>query len=197
MYQFIETIRIDGGMAGNLFYHNKRMNETRAHYWPGWPLVDLNNVLQLSPEMDGVKCRVVYGEEGVKEVSYTPYAMRMVRSLRLVTADEIDYRFKSTDRVALDLLFDKRGQQDDVLIVKKGRLTDTSIANIALFDGESWYTPKYPLLKGTKRAVLLAEGIIKESEIKREDVASFSSVRLFNALINWGSLELSVKDIYD
>lgn len=197
MCRFIETIRIDHGEAGNLSYHNKRLNDTRAFHWQGCQELDLADFLQLSPEMNEVKCRVVYGKEGVVEVTYAPYVLRPVRSLRLVGADDIDYRFKSTDRESLNRLFAQRGAQDDVLIVKKGVLTDTSIANVALFDGESWYTPRCPLLKGTRRASLLAAGVIKESEIKREDLSSFSSVRLFNAMINWGVIELSVTDIYD
>ena len=59
-----------------------------------------------------------------------------------------------------------RQDKDDILIVKNGLLTDTSIANIALYDGNDWYTPLHPLLKGTKRAELLDKGVLKEKEIK-------------------------------
>lgn len=70
------------------------------------------------------------------------------------------------------------------LIVRRGLLTDTSIANIALFDGKDWFTPKLPLLRGTCRTALIDNGIIKEKDIRPEELSSYSFVRLFNAMIN-------------
>ena len=166
MYQFIETIRIEKGNACNLFYHNRRLNEVRRYFRPECAPLQLEDYLHLSADMNGVKCRVVYTEEGITEVSYSLYEMRLVRSLRMVCSDTIDYSFKSTDRRKLNSLFQIRQDKDDILIVKNGLLTDTSIANIALYDGNDWYTPLHPLLKGTKRAELLDKGVLKEKEIK-------------------------------
>lgn len=180
-----------------MFYHNRRMNETRAHFWSGCNVIRLEDFLVLSPDMQGMKCRVIYDGEGVKDISYSDYTMKPVRSLRLVCSDEVDYTFKSTDREALNRLFAWRGEQDDVLIVKQGLLTDTSIANIALFDGADWYTPKSPLLKGTKRGELIDRGIIKEKEITAAELSSFSFVRLFNAMIGWGVLEIPTESVYN
>ena len=142
-----------------------------------------------------VKARVVYGEKGIEDVSYSPYTVRHVHSLALIQADHIDYTYKSAGREPLNRLFALRGACDDILIVKQGLLTDTSIANIALSDGTHWYTPAHPLLKGTKRAALLEEGILQEKDIRPEDLPSFSTVRLFNAMIDWGELELPVRNI--
>ena len=91
--------------------------------------------------------------------------MRPVHSLQLVYSDDIDYTYKSTDREALNRLFACRGERDDILIVRRGLLTDTSIANIALFDGKDWFTPKLPLLRGTCRTALIDNGIIKRKKI--------------------------------
>ena len=55
--------------------------------------------------------------------------------------DDIDYRYKQADRRVLDEAFALRDTADDVLIVRHGLLTDTSIANIALWDGCEWHTP--------------------------------------------------------
>ena len=167
MYQFIETIRIEKGNACNLFYHNRRLNEVRRYFRPECAPLHLEDYLHLSADMNGVKCRVIYTEEGITEVSYSLYEMRPVRSLRMVCSDTIDYSFKSTDRRKLNSLFQIRQDKDDILIVKNGLLTDTSIANIALYDGNDWYTPLHPLLKGTKRAELLDKGVLKEKEIKK------------------------------
>lgn len=103
---------------------------------------------------------------------------------------DIDYACKSTDRSALNRLFARRGVYDDILIVRRHLLTDTSIANIALFDGSHWHTPQHPLLKGTKRAELLDKGILTEKDIRTEELPAYSTVRLFNAMIDWGEVEL-------
>ena len=196
MCRFIETIRIDHGKACNLSRHNRRLNDTRAHFWPeSTPLQLRDHLSSLSCEAGIVKARVVYGEKGIEDVSYSPYTMRHVHLLALIQADHIDYTYKSTGREPLNRLFALRGACDDILIVKQGLLTDTSIANIALSNGTHWYTPAHPLLKGTKRAALLEEGILQEKDIRPEDLPSFSTVRLFNAMIDWGELELPVRNI--
>ena len=196
MCLFIETIRIDHGKACNLSRHNQRLNDTRAHFWPDSTPLQLRDHLS-SPGCEAgiVKARVVYGEIGIEDVSYSPYTMRHVHSLALMQADTIDYTYKSAGREPLNCLFALRGACDDILIVKQGLLTDTSIANIALSDGAHGYTPARPLLKGTTRAALLEEGIMQEKDIRPEDLPSFSTVRLFNAMIDWGELELPVRNI--
>jgi Aminotransferase class IV. len=65
-----------------------------------------------------------------------------------------------------------------------------------LFDGKDWFTPKLPLLRGTCRTALIDNGIIKEKDIRPEELSSYSFVRLFNAMIKWGALEFSTGTIY-
>ena len=195
MCRFIETIRICNGEACNLSYHDRRLNATRTHFWPASRPMQLADYLQ-SPAVSGiVKARVVYGKNGIEETDYTPYLLRRIQSLALVRCDTADYTYKSARRETLNRLFSERGTCDDILIVKHGLLTDTSIANIALFDGTHWYTPRQPLLKGTKRAFLLDEGILMEKELRCEDLPAFSTIRLFNAMIEWGETELPVQNI--
>lgn len=191
MCPFIETIRVDEGVLLDIDYHNRRMNDTRLVFWPDAKPLDLTSFL-LPPAAAGVmKCRVVYSDV-IEEVSYAPYSMRPVRSLRIVCSDTIDYAYKSTDREALNQLYQQRGAKDDVLIIKNGYLTDTSIANVALFDGTDWFTPEYPLLRGTQRARLLQRGIIREKEIALEELFSFSQMTIFNAMIPFQSLLVDV-----
>ena len=69
----------------------------------------------------------------VEKVEYFPYSIREVKSLQLVNDDTAEYSFKYADRSVLDRNFALRGNADDVVIVRSGMLTDTSIANIALY----------------------------------------------------------------
>lgn len=195
MYPFIETIRIEQGQALNLAHHDRRLNDTRAHFWPGSHTLHLADYLA-PPSGEGIlKARVAYGATGIGPISYTPYTLRPVRSLALVADDNIDYTYKSADRRCLEQLFSQRGACDDILIVRQGLLTDTSIANIALTDGTRWYTPAHPLLPGTRRAALLAQGILHPRMLTPRDLSAFSAIRLFNALIGWGELELPVQAV--
>jgi 4-amino-4-deoxychorismate lyase len=102
-----------------------------------------------------------------------------------VTDDDIDYRFKYADRRRLQSLFARRGDCDDVLIVRNGLLTDTSYCNIVLYDGQDWWTPDTPLLPGTARQRLLDEGLIRERRIRVEDLPRFEHIRLINAMLPW------------
>ena len=193
MCLFIETIRIADGKVYNLDYHIERFDRTRAAFWKGSAPIDLRTLV--SPQsLTGVyKCRVVYGRE-IEEITYVPYQMRDVSSLRLVVADTVDYTYKSTNRENLNTLYAQRKMADDVLIVKDGCLTDTSIANVALYDGKVWCTPSHPLLRGTKRAELLDKKIIVEKDIPQAHLGEYSKIMLFNAMIDWGRIILPVDD---
>lgn len=192
----VETIRIDRGRAENLCRHERRMNLTlRRLYGMDARSADsisasLADRLPLSPDMDNMKCRVVYDSKGICEVTISPYVMRPVHSLRLVCSDDIEYTYKSTDREAINRLFARRGEQDDIIIVKNNLLTDTSIANIALYDGNRWYTPRQPLLCGTRRSLLTDHGMLHEADISPQMLPCFRSIMLFNAMIAWGAQQL-------
>ena len=172
MCRFIETIQVRDGKLQNLAYHNRRMNETRQAVFGMADQLDILDYIGDCPESGFYKCRVVYGRE-VCEVAFSTYTMRTVRSLRLVGSDTIDYRYKSTDRKELEALYALRGNQDDVLIVRNNLLTDTSIANVALEKEGVWYTPRTPLLKGTKRALRLEKGVLTECDIPSDVIYSY------------------------
>ena len=191
MCLFIETIRVEDGQVYNLPYHVERLNRTRAAFWKDASPIDLTGIIS-SQSLSGIwKCRIVYGKE-IEEVTYMPYQMRMVASLRLVTSDKIDYSYKRTNREELNELFGRRWDADDILIVKDGYLTDTSIANIALYDGNSWYTPAHPLLRGTKRAELLDNQLIVEKDISWLQLDDYTHIMLFNAMIDWERIIIPV-----
>ena len=48
---------------------------------------------------------------------------------------------ESSNRKNLEKLFLKKDDADDIIIVKNNFITDTSIANIALYNGGNWHTP--------------------------------------------------------
>lgn len=192
MCPFIESIRIENGVIYNLPYHNERLNRTRNVFWKDCTPINLIDYIRMPHKKGIVKCRIVYEKE-IKEIVYTPYSMREIDTLRIVHSDGINYTYKSTDREELNRLYVGRGDADDVLIVRNELITDTSIANVAFYDGCEWYTPQTPLLKGTQRAFLLDRQIIKEKEITLKQLFTYSRVTLFNAMIEFGQIEFPVK----
>ena len=68
------------------------------------------------------------------------------------------------------------------MIVRKGWITDSYYANVVFFDGKDWWTPERPLLEGTCRARLLANGIIKTTPLQVEDLKNFLGIKLINAM---------------
>lgn len=189
MCRFIETVRIEGRTAWNMPLHDERMNATRRAVWGNMPPLRLEDVIRPALYSSRTRCRIVYGRE-IERVEYFPYRIRPVHSLRLVPCGGVDYSFKYADRTGLDALFLQRGNADDVLIVRNGLLTDTSIANIALWNGSEWHTPAHPLLKGTRREELLRDGVIAEREIAVSALPEYRKICLFNAMLLFGEVEL-------
>lgn len=184
--RFLETIRAEGGRLFHLEYHRRRMERTLAAF--GIPeRFDLESLLQ--PPAEGlIRCRVLYGAEGVA-VTYHPYTPRRFVTLQAVVDDTVDYAFKYADRRRLDVLLEQRGSSEEIVIVKNNRLTDATIANIALFDGSRWLTPKQPLLHGTTRERLLEEGKLEEAEITLDMLPAFERCALLNAMLGFVEVE--------
>lgn len=184
MERFVETIKVLDGQFCNLEAHERRARRTVEAIWGkslAWEVGKMIIPVEMCSGL--VKCRVVYDWE-VREVSFQPYVMRQIRSLRLVDGDKVDYRYKSTDRSMFIRLMEQRGECDDVLIVRDGWVTDTSFTNVVFEDVVGGlYTPDTYLLEGTRRQSLLDVGKIQACPIRVEDIGHFQRVLLVNAMI--------------
>ncbi len=183
MSHLFETISIRNGVAENLKWHQQRLESSFLALFGYPPDFSLGNVITIPDEcMKGhFRCRVDYDRQ-IREIRFTPYHKKEIKSLKLLEDNRIDYQYKFSDRLQLDLLYEMRGECDDVLIVKNGLITDTSFANVILWDGRRWLTPAEPLLPGTCRARLIDNGMIAETMIKVTELHLFKELRLINAL---------------
>lgn len=183
MSPFIETIKVENGEARNLRFHQARFNRTRFEKLGLESHPALADEIIIPPSArDGLfKCRLIYDQK-ISRVEFSPYVRPDIRTLKLISDDQITYDYKSADRSALRALYDLRGSCDDILILKKGWISDSYFANVVMWDGSRWYTPESPLLEGTMRAFLLESGAIKRADIRIEDLSKFSKLRLINAL---------------
>ena len=196
MYQFIETIRVKDGRIFNLTYHEERMNRTRKEVWGKTDWLKITDVW--SPKELPLECsklRFVYDEAGIHDLTCTPYTRKEILSLRLVYDNNITYPYKSVDRSMLNELKKQQGDCDEILIIRDNRLTDTSYTNVALYDGQQWFTPSTPLLPGTMRQSLLDKGMLQKREILVSDIPQYQQISLFNAMMELGEVVLPVKNI--
>jgi len=191
---FLETIKILDGKIFNLSYHQARY-ESVLKYFGVDKVQDLGSII--TPPQNGLyRCRLVYDIKGSIDASYHSYQKREINLLKILHDDTIEYSMKYANREKLDALFAQRGNGDDVLIVKNGLATDTTIANIAFFDGKRWLTPVLPLLHGTTRQRLLDEGKIVEEEIHIQDIERFKQVALMNAMIDFAIITKNPKELF-
>jgi 4-amino-4-deoxychorismate lyase len=196
MSLLIESIKLMDGKFHNLFYHEQRMIHSLNTLCGIEEELNLEEFLsELDVPAKGLyKCRMEYDETS-RQVEFVPYELRAVRSLKIVENDRVSYELKYKDRKSIDKLFERREGCDDILIVKKGNITDCSYANIVFRKDKTWYTPYSALLKGTMRQKLLDTGKIQAEEIQLTDIKSFDSCKLINAMMEFDAAEIDVSQI--
>lgn len=184
MSQFFESIRVQDGKAHELEAHQQRINHCLKAF-RGQSL-SLENIAAVThfPKTGLYKWRVQYGLEGVSQSIVSPYKPSQLLSMSIETADHIAYPHKFEDRRAISQLLNA-SEHSDIIMLKKGLITDSSYANLIFFNGQQWLTPKTPMLLGTQRAVLLAQGRIVEADISPESLDRFTVFKRINALMTF------------
>ena len=197
--QFLETICIREGMPQQLEWHQRRVDATLQHFHPAhrhsWLLEKCIEVP--SAFQNGVvRCRIEYDAHHFS-IHYFHYTPANIKSIQLLEAPSgMDYRYKYADRKIIEELYAQRRDADDILIMKNGWITDTTIANIAFEKNGRWYTPAIPLLAGTTWKRLISNGILKPAPIHFTQIHLFEKFKLFNAMNEWeGGAEHSIKSI--
>ncbi|HSO86349.1 MAG TPA: aminotransferase class IV family protein [Draconibacterium sp.] len=183
MYPLLETIKCSDGKLCNMEFHQLRFEKSCVEYFGIQPNINLMENIEIPAfAKKGIfRCRVIYSKQ-IEKIEFVPHQYREIQSLKLIEDNEIDYGFKYADRDRLNLLFEKRGICDDIIIVKNGCITDSTFANIVFFDGRKWLTPDTPLLTGTQRAKLLSENKIFKCRITPEDIQRYKKIGLINAM---------------
>jgi 4-amino-4-deoxychorismate lyase len=187
---YLETIRIENSQVYNLEYHQWRLerslNQKKSY--------NLSKLL-VAPDDALYRCRVLYSHNDIM-IEYIPYVKRKIAKLKLIYDDSIEYEKKYANRERLNQLFHQKESADDILIIKNSLVSDTSIANVAFYDGKRWITPRVPLLEGTTRRRLLEKGEIELGDICAEEISSFKKIALMNAMIDFDIIaEENIEDI--
>lgn len=205
MPRFIDTIKLEDGNYKLIDYHNRRINNTINHFFGINPEINLKMFL---PEVDeykiGIyKCRLVYSKH-IENIEIIPYVKRTIKKLKVIDLDivhlpakckSLDYEFKYEDRTCINSFLKGLDDITDILIIKNGLITDTSLSNVILFDGEKWTTPNTYLLNGVKRRYLLDKNGIEERKVSIHDLQYFQKISLINAMLEPKDIEIDICNI--
>jgi para-aminobenzoate synthetase/4-amino-4-deoxychorismate lyase len=198
----VEGVRWDEGWR-SLDSHLDRL-EVSALYWSFEfdrgaiyrMLADLERTLDVPS-----KVRIVSGPDGAVDISSSvapkrwsrgpgPSVDPVILSIDREPIDDANPRtyHKTTDRRAVDLRRGRHPESDDVLMVNRaGKVTESSIANVAfLIDGE-WLTPPVHdgLLGGVLRADLVADETLVERSISIHAALRADAVALVSSVRGW------------
>ncbi|MBT3174908.1 MAG: hypothetical protein HN336_08660 [Lentimicrobiaceae bacterium] len=196
--KLLETIKYQNGRFFNLKYHQERMDRSYLFTYNHNNPINLNRSLEesnLPLSQNPYKCRVTYDNNG-HQIEFVKYEFPQINSLKLVVDDDIEYNIKYSNRTALENLFNRRGNADDIIIVKDGLITDSSYANLLFYNGKTWVTPAKPLLAGTQREYLLHKGIIDIDHIRPSHIINFKIVRMVNSMMSFeDKVDIKISDL--
>ncbi len=145
------------------------------------------------------RVRLVLGRDGSMRVTTEEYPEPAEHPVRLAVDEEpIDerdtaYFHKITDRSAYADRAARHPEADDVVLVnRRGEVTETSRANLAVrFDGR-WWTPPVEsgLLAGVERGRLLDDGVLAERVITVPDLFVAEGLATVSSLRGWLEAEM-------
>ncbi|TXF75949.1 aminotransferase class IV [Chryseobacterium sp.] len=182
MSQFIESIKVEDREIFLADLHQKRINETFAHFGKEGS-IDLEKIFKdLELDDDGLyKLKISYGLNKIFRTQLIPYAISEIDDFQLVENNSFDYSFKFEDRKEFDIMKAK-AKAEEIIIVKNNHITDTSYSNILFLKKKDWFTPSTFLLNGVQRQHLLKTRKIKEAEITLQNMSDYSHFQLINAM---------------
>ncbi len=179
---FFETIKCFEGEIYNLSYHHKRIARTIGKN------IDLNEYIYPISD-DLLKCKVIYSRDEIININYAKYIPKIPKKFKLIEDNDISYPLKSLQRSCLDKLYADKEEADEIIIIKNGFVTDTSIANIAIEKNNLWFTPKTPLLQGTTRERLIEQGYLQEYPITVDELLKTKKLALLNAMVGFMEIQ--------
>lgn len=182
MSQFIESIKIEDQEIFLLEFHQKRVDQTFAHFGKEGSIDIAKIYKHLEHDEDGLyKLRIVYDLDKKVRTQMIPYAIPEIDDFQLVENNSYDYSFKFEDRKELEKM-KMKSKAEEIIIVKNNHITDTSFTNLLFLKGKDWFTPSSYLLNGVQRQSLLKLKKIKETEITLQNIKQFTHFQLINAL---------------
>ena len=204
-FSLLETMRWQSGTYHLLDRHLGRLADSAAFLGFEFDEVrvraqlrELSERLARSTASSPRRVRLLLARDGSIEMEHheisepkPSWALELAREP--IDSEDRSYFHKTTERSAYDAFRRAAPAADDVLLWNgAGQLTETTLANIALRLGGSWYTPPVAcgLLAGTQRAEFLAEGRLIERVLTLEDLEQADALAVVNSVRGWVPADL-------
>ena len=188
MFPLFESICVENYQIKLSEFHQKRMDNSYLKLFNvknKWSIKKIFESLKIESNQK-YKLRINYSQSKYS-ISLKKYFKKKIRSLQCLELNDYSYDLKYTDRSVIDKNNKLKSLSDDILIIKNGFVTDSSYCNIVFFDGLSWVTPKFPLLKGVQRNFLLKNKKIFKKKIKVSDISKYKSFVLINSMTEFNT----------
>lgn len=184
--EIIETILFDKELK-NFKYHLNRVKNTCEYFKWKFDKEWLKLEEKIAFKQKPLRVRITYNQFGIKEIELFDIKKREFKSFRAIEIN-FNYFLKKKNRKHFKKLHNTY-PEDEFILIKNNLITDTTISNLAFFDGKDWLTPKYPLLKGTKREELLQKKLLKETNIHKSDLKYFKKIAMINAILGFKEIK--------
>lgn len=197
-FAVLETMAVRSGHIDHLDRHRTRLLATADWFDIG---VDHGRLESLLTELARGPDRIVrlrLHRDGSLEHDSRPLPSPASAPTRLAldtvaTPDSAWRRHKTTRRTAFELARQRHPHVDDVIMVNAaGRITETTIANIAVRLDGRWCTPPVTdgLLPGVGRAAMLAEGRLTQRSVPADELPRATGLALISAVRGWRPAQL-------
>jgi para-aminobenzoate synthetase/4-amino-4-deoxychorismate lyase len=194
-FHLLETMRLEDGHLRSLDAHLARVAASATYFGFGFDVAAVRATLdaRLAGVRDArVRLRCYRdGTAGVDVEALPPPATSPVRLA--VDPEPIDSaacwpHHKTSLREPYSSRLARHPGADDVLLVnERGEVTESCTANLAVRLDDRWWTP--PLesgcLPGVGRALLVADGTLRERNLRPDDLADADELALVNSLRGW------------
>jgi branched-subunit amino acid aminotransferase/4-amino-4-deoxychorismate lyase len=198
-FRLLETARVDeDGTVFLLERHLERLYGAARYFNFPCDIAQLRQVIQQGVADEPrrpARMRLLLSSRGECELQFhplqsgEPHKYVRLSSVKVDSGDPF-IRHKTTHRrVYEQARLGHPADSDVILVNERGELTESSIANIALWRGGRWVTPQAScgLLPGTLRAELLENGDLVEGILTADELVAGEQIRCFN----------SVRGVYD
>ncbi len=192
-FRLLETILLDSGGYALLSGHLRRMRTSARAL--GFPFREKAARRALDTALAGreigrFRVRLLLDARGRFEAQAAPLGpvpgiMRIGLARTPVSSGDMLLRHKTDWRARYDQARRERPDCDDVLLHNEhGRITETTIANVAVFRGDTVVPPPVSegLLPGVYRENLVRRGEVVEGAVTMEEVRAAGTLVLFNSV---------------
>jgi para-aminobenzoate synthetase/4-amino-4-deoxychorismate lyase len=205
-FELLETIALSDGEYALLERHLARARDSARYFGFRWNEEEVSRVLdetRKSHRTGRWRIRLIVERNGKAHIEQSPLGEPRTSPLAVKFASQaVDDRdplvfHKTTARSRYDIELERCHPCDDVIFWNcRGEITESTIANVALFsEGKHWTPPREAgLLAGTFRDELIAKGELFERTITKEELANAGTFALINSVRGWMSAKLDSAD---